>query len=228
MPHPPLPREPKKPLPLRALRKLGRLLCRRDEVLLLRMAMREPVSRVGDRDGMRLHFITRTEDEHFGRLAAAFPKKASLFRRRLSQGVECGVIVHRGREIVAMDWFATRDFHEPTLAHTFHPAPGEIYQFDAHVIAAFRRSGLYSTLIACCWERYRARGFTHTTCGVDPKNGPSMMAHAAVGWEETGRKIVVRRVLGVRFSHEETYLPPLLPPPEDIRAFRTGADGRER
>lgn len=148
-----------------------------------------------------LHLCDLREPKAMALFQEAYPRKAALFQERIDKGViGLGVLSDSG-EVVTYIWFSTGDYFEPQLGITFHVEEHELYYFDGYVHPRFRsiyKCGLTSQMIMM--NEFAKKGYKRAYCSVNIKNATSLKFHRVLGYDETGRILVTRHLLGKPFS----------------------------
>jgi len=79
-------------------------------------------------------------------------------------------------------------------------APGDVWMFDAYVLPAFRRQGLFRRLNDFAAREYRRAGYARVLSAVETLNRHSVRAHLALGARPRARMFCLG-LMGLNLIH---------------------------
>lgn len=108
-------------------------------------------------------------------------------------------------EAGGMAWCATDTFTDVFYGCTIELKDGEVFQMAGEVAEPFRNSPLTANLQFTAWDYWTAQGKQRVLTLIQDDNAVSMKFSMSAGYQETGKAIVIHRILGKRFYQYVTY-----------------------
>lgn len=105
------------------------------------------------------------------------------FRRRLTDGTQCYLVLEEGR-ILHASWATTRVAWTSELRAYLLPPPGDAYVYESYTRPETRGRGIYPFALANICAELGSRGVRRIWIGVEPDNAPSVRAISKAGFGE--------------------------------------------
>jgi len=119
------------------------------------------------------------------------PEQLPEVQRRFAVGKRCFVARFEG-EIAAYGWVSQGIERIGELERSLHMEPDEAYIWDCATLPAFRRRGLYTTLLRHIAIVLGGEGVRRLWIGTSIQNRPSLMGMAAAGFRPVIKVTFVR------------------------------------
>jgi RimJ/RimL family protein N-acetyltransferase len=104
-------------------------------------------------------------------------------------------VVTRDGDVVALVWFADKDFYDDEIDYYFKAESGGLYQFFGLIHPRFRRTSISHDILRFAWDYFREKGHKKVSCTVVNSNQVSLKLHKRLNFIDTGLRVRCRHFL---------------------------------
>lgn len=135
---------------------------------------------------------------------SAYIKDYREFLRRGNQGF--AAVSKTSGEIGAMVWYAEETFRDVFYGCIIPVAEGEVFQMAGEVAKAYRNTPVTANLMFFAHDFWKQQGnIRRIVTLIQIDNLPSVRFCMNTGFKESGKMIVVHRIVGIKFYQVKDY-----------------------